>query len=272
MRHVHLITAVCALGCGGAPSSPDGPGGRPIDAGTVDVPGHAPGTPGAAAHGISFYHLADPHQPANTRSISTPKLVTQASGSVIVVGIGRGDNTLFGTQAAPVLPTDSRGNAPYEQLDTMHPYVPLYPESGTATYAFSAARGGTDFQVTASTGQNAKGQLDEVTLVAVEVVEATRIQAVRWREVTSPPLTSGSVTTTGPATLIAFWWGDGFPGTPQSAMPDSGFTPIDTNAGEVDSFVQCAVAVKNVTAAGTYSLTWTAVPEQGAQLWLIAVQ
>src|SRR5437868_10672135 len=98
MRQLYLITAVCVFGCGGAPPSPDGPGGKPIDAGLGDVPGHAPGTPGAAAHGINFYHLADPHQPGNTRSISTPKLVTQASGSVIVVGLGRGDNTLFGSQ------------------------------------------------------------------------------------------------------------------------------------------------------------------------------
>jgi hypothetical protein len=36
--------------------------------------------------------------------------------------------------------------------------------------------------------------------------------------------------------------------------------------------VQCAVAAKNVTAAGTYNVTWTSTPVQGAQLWLIAVQ
>jgi hypothetical protein len=32
------------------------------------------------------------------------------------------------------------------------------------------------------------------------------------------------------------------------------------------------VAAKNVSAAGTYDVTWTSDPEQGAQLWLIAVQ
>jgi hypothetical protein len=32
------------------------------------------------------------------------------------------------------------------------------------------------------------------------------------------------------------------------------------------------VAVKNDTAAGTYRLTWTAMPTQGAQLWLVAVE
>jgi hypothetical protein len=51
-----------------------------------------------------------------------------------------------------------------------------------------------------------------------------------------------------------------------------GFDRIDTNAYETDSFVQCAVAAKNVSAAGTYHVTWTPDPDQGAQLWLVAVQ
>src|SRR5262249_1063000 len=98
--------------------------------------------------------------------------------------------------------------------------------------------------------------------------EGTKIQAVAWNEVTAPgTLTSRSVTTTGPATLIAFWWGDGFPDTTsQSATPNNGFTPIDTNAEQLHSFVQCAVAVRNVSTAGTYNVTWTATPEQGAQM------
>jgi len=38
------------------------------------------------------------------------------------------------------------------------------------------------------------------------------------------------------------------------------------------SLVQCAMAVKTVAAAGSYNLTWTATPIQGAQLWLIAIE
>jgi hypothetical protein len=38
------------------------------------------------------------------------------------------------------------------------------------------------------------------------------------------------------------------------------------------SAIQCAVAVKAVTAAGTYNVTWTATPVQGAQMWIVAVQ
>jgi hypothetical protein len=222
--------------------------------------------PGLGAHGMSFYHLDDPgHRGA--QSISTPALTTQSSGSTIVVSVGRGDNTLF------ALPTDNKGNTPYQQLGTMHPYDPLYLESGTALYAFTSASGGPDFKVSTTTGLNHKNQDDEITLAAVEVIEGTRIQAFEWNEVANPPLTSSSVTTTGPATLIAFWWGDGFPDTePQTAIPGNGFMRVDKNVEELHSFVQCAVAFKNVADAGTYNVTWTATPQQGAQMWLIAVQ
>jgi hypothetical protein len=259
-------SALCAIGCGGAPAVADAPA-RPVDGAPGDAPGHTPGMPGLGGHGMAFFHLADPDHSPSTASISTPKLTTAASGGTIVVGVGRGDRALF------ALPTDTAGNTPYQQQGPVHPYTPLYPDSGTALYAFPSARGGPGFQVTASAGQNAKGQLDEITIAAVEVVEATRLQAFAWNEPTSPPLTSAGVTTTGPATLVAFWWGDGFPDTTsQTATAGDGFTVIDANVDQLHSFVQCAVAVKNVSAAGTYNVTWTATPEQGAQLWLVAVQ
>ena len=258
-----LACVALAAGCGSQSVKPDAPNGIPNDGAPTDVPGHTPGMPGLGAHSLSFYPLNS----SNASSISTPAMTTQPSGSTIVVSVGRGDNTLF------ALPTDNKGNAPYRQQGTMHPYDPLYLESGTALYAFTSAKGGSDFKVSTTTGVNSKSQNDEITLAAVEVIEGTRIQQFEWNELSNPPLTSNSVTTTGPATLIAFWWGDGFPDTaPQTATPDNGFTLVDTNAQELHSFVQCAVAVKNVTGAGTYNVTWTATPEQGAQMWLIAVQ
>ncbi len=298
---VDLPCAICGVllvaGCGKSPATPDGIGPQPYDAASadavptdavptdavpadalpadalVDAPPHIPGTPGAAAHGLAYYKLADPRFPSNTTSISTPKLTTAASGSTIVVSIGRGDFTKF--SAVGALPVDTAGNAPYLRQG-LNPYVHPNELSGTALYTFTNAHGGAGFQVTTSTGQNAKGQLDEITIAAVEVVEGTRIQDQQWNEVvqaqTPVPVTSHSVTTTGPATLVAFWWGDSFPGTPQSATPGNGFTLVDSNAFETDSFVQCAVAVKNVSAAGTYNITWTSTPIQGAQLWLVAVQ
>jgi hypothetical protein len=241
---------------------------RMVDARMVDAPllDGPRGTPRLGAHAMGFYHLAM----SNATSIATSTMTTQASGSMIIVGVGRGDKTLF------ALPTDSKGNTPYRQRDIMHPYAHPFESSGTALYEFPSAIGGNGFQVINSTGpDHISGQNDEITVTAVEVIAGTQIQQV-WNVVIqqSPaiPVTSGSITTTGPATLIAFWWGDAFPGTPQTATPNNGFVVVETNVQETGSFVQCAVAVRNVTTAGTYNVTWTSTPVQGAQLWLVAVQ
>ena len=92
----------------------------------------------------------------------------------------------------------------------------------------------------------------------------------QWNEQLSAPLKSNDITTTGPAALVAFWWGDN-DADARTAVPNNGFTVIDSalTAGE---FVEGAVAVKIVDAAGTYNVTWDATPAQGAQLWLIAVE
>jgi len=234
--------------------------GCPVTSPPLAGPGHTPGSPGLGAHGLSYCkYLAD-----LPPSLSSPVLATQPSGSTILVGVGRGDLLKF------VSPTDNYGNDPYQLIDQVRPYNHPYESSGTAVYVFTSASGGSEFQVTDATRAGTKE--DEITLATVEIVEGTRIVDHVWNVVDEAPLTSGKVTTTGAATLVAFWWGSGFPGTPQSATPDSGFTLIDTNAYETGSFVQGAVAVKNVSAAGTYDVTWTATPAQGAQMWLIAVQ
>lgn len=234
--------------------------GCPVEAPPLNGPVRDPGMPGIGAHGMSYCkYVSDLPQ-----SLSSPAMETQASGSTIIVSIGRGDKTRFAS------PTDSAGNGEYPPLGEMHPYNHPNEVSGTAVYAFTSARGGADFRVVTATRPDAT--MDEITLAAIEVVGRTQIVATEWNVVDNAPLTSASVKTTGPATLVAFWWGSGFFQTPQSATPNNGFVLIDSNAYEADSFVQGAVAVKNVTAAGTYDVTWAATPAQGAQLWLVAVQ
>jgi len=219
------------------------------------------------AHAIRFYHQSD----STASSISTPVMATQ-SGSTIVVSVGRGQLDVFSEAGA--LPTDNKGNTPYRQLGVTEKYT-KWP-SGTALYTFESARGGANHVITTQTTSG-----DEITLAAVEVIEGTHIQDFTWNEVVQPdpiptppvPLTSASVTTTGPATLIAFWWGDGYPDTTsQTATPNNDFRLVEANVQELHAFVQCAVAAKSVTAPGTYDVTWTATPAQGAQMWLIAVQ
>ncbi|HEY0190516.1 MAG TPA: hypothetical protein VGC42_05295 [Kofleriaceae bacterium] len=245
-----------ASGCG---SSPETRADAPMSIGSGSDQGT--GSASAGAHALNYYKLG-----ANPAiSISTQPITTQDAGSTLVVSVGRGNAKLF------ALPTDNKGNAPYVQQGSVHAYS-LYPDSGTALYTFKPAKGGANFQVTTSTGKFGTGQSDEITMAVVEVEASGKVQDVQWNEVRAPPLTSKAVTTDGPATLVAFWWGDGFPRTPQSATPNNGFTLVDSNAQETDSFVQCAVAVKQVTAAGTYDVTWTPTPSQGAQLWLIAIE
>jgi len=215
-------------------------------------------SPTLGAHTFTNYNLG---QNGNL-SISTRALNTQPSGSTMLVCIGRGAIAAFTN-----VPTDNKGNQPYTQLGSTHAYVPLYPDSGTALYAFPSATGGTGAVI--SVGTIAQ---DEVTLDAVEVKNGGVIQDYKWNEVLQGhPLTSLDVTTTGPATLVAFWWGDGNQYFVHTAIPDNGFTLIDS-LGPLGSYVQTAVATRDVATAGTYHVTWDSGGNEGAQLWLVAVQ
>jgi hypothetical protein len=218
----------------------------------------AAASPTVGVHTVTNYNLGQ-----NSKlSISTRALNTQASGSTMLVCIGRGDITAF-TQ----VPTDNKGNTPYVQLGSTHGYDPLYPDSGTALYAFPSATGGTGQVVTASTFA-----YDEVTLDAVEIKNGGVIQDFKWNEVLrGNPLTSLSVTTTGPATLVAFWWGDGNQYFVHTAVPEVGFTLLDSLL-PLGSYVQTAVATRDVAAPGIYNVTWDSGGNEGAQLWLVAVQ
>jgi len=224
---------------------------QPIDAAMLDAH-HA--APTLGAHGLSFYRF----NASSPTSISTPAMSTH-DGSTLVVSIGRGDISAF------ALPTDSFGNTPYAQRDTTHAYH-YWPTSGTALYTFVGAHGGANFRVTTTTPS-----ADEITIAAVEVLGGTSVVSSSWNDDTSGAGVSGNVTTTGPATLVAFWWGEADGSMTNTATPDGGFVVVDSVL-EMGSLVQCAVAVRSVAVAGTYHVTWTATPSQAAQLWLVAVQ
>lgn len=215
---------------------------------------NVPGDPGVGGHGLAFHRL----NANSATTISTPAMNTAAQNSTMVVSAGRGNRFIFEA------PTDNKGNAPYQELGK-HPYT-NYPDSGTGLYVFPAMAGGSGHIV-----RNGTTSDDEITLAAVEVVNGTRVQQFVWSEVLSAPLKSNSVTTTGPATLVAFWWGDAGVDSNKTAVPNNGFTVVESIL-QAGALVQCAVAAKNVAEAGTYDVTWTATPLQGAQLWLIAIE
>lgn len=223
---------------------------------TGDAPINVEAPPSVGAHALVFQRQSAPQGMA---TISTPSLTTAATGSTILVSEGRGILTAF------ELPTDNQANAPYVQLGQAHRYD-RYRDSGTALYAFSNAKGGSGHVISASTPPS-----DEITLSVVEV-KGTKVQDFQWKEVLmGNPLTSAKVTTTGPATLVAWWWGDAGVDGNKTAVPNNGFQVIDSVLVS-GALVQSAVAVKEVTEAGSYDVTWTSTPVQGAQLWIVAVQ
>jgi len=235
-----LVLAACSGGSGGSTA--------------LALPAPVPAAPALGAHAISFNFDG-----VTSPSLSTPGMSTRPTGSTLLTCVGRG-------LLAAVAPTDNAGNA-FVQLDVPHIYT-LWPSSGTALYACEKAQGVAGHVVTVAK----PNATDETTLSVVEIASGGSVRDVKWREVLSgQPLTSASVTTTGPALLVAWWWGDAGADLNKTAVPDNGFTVVDSVLG-AGALVQCAVAVRQVGAAGTYNVTWVSTPQQGAQLWLVAVQ
>jgi hypothetical protein len=206
------------------------------------------------AHSLVFQRME-----GGLGEISTPALSAGTGANVTLVSVGRGDIAAFQPPAADT------GDLSFRQLGATHNYT-NWPSSGTALYAATDPIGSKDRAIRVTTPPN-----DEVTL-AVVTVGGRRVQDVAWSEVLAPAaLTSPKVTTTGPATLIAFWWGDAGVRNDKRAVPNGGFEVVDAVL-ESGALVQCAVAVKHVTEAGSYDVTWRARPVQGAQLWIVAVE
>jgi len=224
----------------------------------VPVPASTPpgSNPSLGAHGLA-YHIS---RGSTGATLSTPGMNTQ-SGSTLLAFVGKG--SVF--NLAP--PFDNKGNTPYVQLGSNHEYA-RWPGEGTAAYAFPSIVGGANHLVSVADSN----VFDEVSFASVEVRNGGIIQDYQWNQVlNSAAQTSLSVTTTGPATLVAVWYGDDASSTPSNPVPNNGFTVIEGIGGAVET-VQMFVATKNVSAAGSYNVTWNTTPLQGAQLYLVAVQ
>lgn len=251
-------------------------------AGGVDVPAQVSrSTPTLGAHTL----LAQAEGQGTDPAITQP-LTTQASGSSLLV--------LNGGYASNVAtPTDSYSNA-WKQQGPRAVYDGYEGRFDVKAYVSLSARGGR--RHTVSIVKQGKGD-GEITVPFIEIRHADVLQdfaenypipglvdrvegklSRTWRRlvsaepVSSFSLTSGDVTTTGPATLIAVWWGDAVV-YDMSAEPDSSFKVIDRFLNlPPESGVQCAVAYRQVDHADTYHVTWIGSPRQRAILWLFAFQ
>ena len=193
----------------------------------------------------------------------TDPITTQPRDSSLIVFNG-------GYLSNASAPEDSYGNR-WKQLGNAVPFGNGYGDRfNVKAYVVLNAKGGPDHTVRFTKNGNAEG---EISVPFIEIRHAGVLQDVSQNYApTGLRLTSGNVTTTGPATLIAVWWGDG--GVKRmTAVPNNGFAVIDSYLMLPDnSGVQCAVAYKQVAAAGTYNVSWAGAPAQGAILWLLAFQ
>jgi hypothetical protein len=226
----------------------------------------APSDPGAhmpPASSLGAHTLLTQPEGLGTSPAVTEAVATQPAGSSLIVFNG-------GYSSNSARPVDSYANH-WKQLGGDVPFGNGYGDRfNVKAYVALSAKGGPAHTVSIAKQGYAAG---EISLPFIEIRQAGVLQDVA-QNYPQPGLrmTSGSVTTTGPATLIAVWWGDG--GIKRmTAVPDSGFTVIDSFLMLPDeSGVQCAVAFKQVGAAGTYNLSWIGAPVQGAILWLFAFQ
>lgn len=191
----------------------------------------------------------------------TPGIGTQEDGSVFIVfNAGYASN-----DARPV---DNYKNT-WKPLGKAVTYEGYESFDVKAYYAIGG-KGGPDHRVSIDKPGNAKGEL---SLPFVEVMHATGVpKVVQTYASPSSEMRSGSITVDGPATLLAFWWGDG--GVKRMTVtPGDGFQTIDEFTRLPDeSGVQGVVAWRQVDRAGTYSVSWKVDPSQGASLWIVAIR
>ena len=197
---------------------------------------------------------------------ATTNIGTSVTGSTIL-------QLSAGELSKMAVPTDNKSNT-YTQLQSSGYAGGLYPGFGFEVHGKANIAGGANHTVSfvksAPTDQ-------ESTIIAVEVRGGATIQSssivARAGAGAGVPLTSSSVTTTGPAFLVSFWGGDSdvFE-NPKDAAPPTGWTLHDQLFLDNTAYVQAAAASKYIGAAGTYTIDWTPTRNQGCIIFLAAVQ
>jgi hypothetical protein len=220
--------------------------------------------PVLGAHGQALIKLGE------APGTATVTLATQDTGSMFLIAIAAAlDN--FDTEA----PTDDKGNS-YDQLIPVGGAPPtggspgaraytLFPEFGTAVWVTPPnATGGARHTF-------AIAHDDELTMFVLELRGGEVVRAVWNQPAAGQALTTQSVAVEQPALLVATWWGDQASGPEPTAQPSLGTIAESARDGTPDHYAEGDIATASV-AAGTYSVTWTESPDQGAQLHLIAIR
>lgn len=238
-------------------------GGAAHTAGAPSVGGQAgaAGSPQTGALSIGSNSVTNLGEYTNSQKLDSKPIDTNAGSTLLVVAA-------MGKLANLHPPTDNNGDT-FTQLLPAHNYAAFWG-SGQQLFAATNIKGGKGTIVT----ESMPNTNDEVSLSVVEIRGAHSISAATVSETPGKgPVTSASVTTKGPAMLVSWWWGDGVL-TQISATTSDGWTRIHSlGRAQGDSgMIQTELAAKAVNAAGTYSITWTSNPDQGAVVYLVALE
>lgn len=192
----------------------------------------------------------------------TSPITTQASGSAFWA--------MLGGWAYTNTPTDNKGNT-YAKLGTFQDFAGAFPNEGLQAWVAYGAGGSGH---TLSLVKDASWVTNELSMPFVEIKGVARCTVAQSYANTVGSTHTQSITVDGAALLVAVWNGDsGAHPSAMTATPDAGWTVIESYLNiPSDSADQMAVAVKQVASAGTYSVTWTNSPTQGAELSIFAFQ
>lgn len=192
-------------------------------------------------------------------ALAQVSLSTAASGSSLLAFVA-------GYAANDAAPRDSYRN-PWRPQGPPVVYRGYEGRFDVRAYVSQGGRGGAAHRIGVLKTAMPEGEL---TLAVVEARNARLVDSAQAYPEPAWRVTSGSVTTDGPALLVAAWWGD-TTGLRHIAVPGDGFRVIERfTTLPPNSAVQGVIAVRQVRRGGVYKVTWSAAPKQGAVLWLFA--
>lgn len=225
------------------------------------APAFAIGWPHAPTLGAHTMYKGEDFSTA-TPVVTSP--LTTRNGSTFLVSRGA-----FASVTS--VPTDNKSNV--FGLNASADYAGYSGTFNACNFLAENGFGGSGHTVTLD---NSAASGREVTLALIEVVKDGDSIHVEDVSYTYPgdasTITSASVTTTGPALLVAIWTGDAG-GLNHTAVPSAGWQVIDSFLSlPPNSAVQYAIAVREVDTAGVYDVSWAQTPDQSSPLWVYAFQ
>lgn len=197
----------------------------------------------------------------NTGGSSVGTSAFDTTTGVLLAAVGRGVLSDFSSATV----TDNASNT-LAMSGTSHNYPSRWPNSGTACFFKSNATGRAGCVVSASK----PSPNDEVTVLAVNVLDATQIEASSFiYDETGPTNVGTNITVTVPSVLVSVWSGDDSNGELNPAA-SAGWTVLQHTSSLASDHVQMAIAARTVS-AGTYGITWTPSTSQGGHVYLFGI-